>query len=602
MSVKAAALLLMPLALFGQTPPPGTRACDKTPAYSACEIVFELAAADAAARPNPYATVDLSLELRSPRHRTYAIPGYWDGGTRFAVRVAPTEAGQWDYRINSNIAAWNGQEGSFTASASNSPGFIRPALLHHWAYTEPNLPHFWMGITEPGFASMDEQAFRAMADARASQKFTHVRGIILVAGALDGVGPGARPNPSYFQKIDGRVRYLNQKGIVADLVLVERPSALTTMFPDRTQRQRFVRYVAARYSGMNVTWQGASAFEEERDGRAVMKEIGGWLKDADGYAHPRTSGANVTSAPLLDDGWMDFAEYGSGSDDAVGAVEHQLYGVPGVNTGVKRGGAGKDGAAGFRSRLWNAAMNGQYVSCESSAPEDLQAMTAFYDLFSASRHWELEPYFDVDNGRAVALEDAQYIIYVEKPGHVEALVEKRSYDVQWIDPANGRVVRSKFKGDKFAGDTPDQSHDWVLHLVREGRLESLARSYKFESRIGEEGSRAQPIVLQDVETVAGKVPFDLEAPDGDIPAASPTTYSAKITRQTRATSTRTWLWTAQVTSEPQGYRVVGTSQKGEFRMPPEIAASAPATLLLRLYGMNLNGKVYELTRGLRLTK
>jgi hypothetical protein len=601
--VKAAALLLAPLALLAQTPGAGQRPCDRTPAYSACEMVFDLGAAESGANPNPYATVDLRIELRSPRHKTYAIPGYWDGGSRMAVRIAPTEPGDWDYRITSNIQAWNGREGSFTAAPSNSPGFIRPALLHHWAYTEPNLAHFWMGITEPGFASMDDQAFRAMADAKASRKFTHVRGLILGAGALEGAGAGAKPNPSYFQKIDARVRYLNQKGIVADLVLADSPSAITAMFPDRAQRQRFIRYLAARYAGMNITWQGVSAFEDERDGRGVMKEIGGWLKEADGYGHPRTSGANVTSAPMLDDGWMDMAVYGSGANNSVGAVERQLYGVPALNTAVTRGGAAaQDAAARFRSRLWNAAMNGQYVSCETSSPEDAQAMTAFYDLFSASRHWELEPYFDVDNGRALALEDSQYIIYVEKPGHVEALVEKRSYEVQWIDPANGKVIRSKFKGDRFAADTPDQTHDWVLHLVREGRLESLARSYKFESRIGEEGSRAQPIVLQEIEMVADKVPFEVEAPDGDVSATAATAYSAKIKRQTRATSAMTWLWTAQVTSEPQGYRVVGTDQKGELRMPPEIAASAPATLLLRIYGMNANGKVYELTRGLRLTK
>ena len=235
-------------------------------------------------------------------------------------------------------------------------------------------------------------------------------------------------------------------------------------------------------------------------------------------------------------------------------------------------------------------------------PADLQAMAAFYDVFSTARNWELEPYFDVDNGRALALEDAQYIIYVEKPGHVEALVEKRSYEVRWIDPANGQTVKSKFKGDKFSADTPDQSHDWVLHLIREGRLESMARSYKFESRIGEEGARALPIALQDIEMVPEKVPFEIEEPSGDASASAATAYSAKIKRQTRATSSMTWLWTAQVTSESQGYRVLGTGQKGEFGVPSEIAASAPATMLLRLYGMNANGKVYLLTRGLRLTK
>ena len=34
----------------------------------------------------------------------------------------------------------------------------------------------------------------------------------------------------------------------------------------------------ARYAGMNVTWQGVQAFETYDTGRALMKEIGGLLK------------------------------------------------------------------------------------------------------------------------------------------------------------------------------------------------------------------------------------------------------------------------------------------------------------------------------------
>ena len=33
------------------------------------------------------------------------------------VRFAPTEGGQWDYLVNSNIAGWDGKTGSFTAAA-----------------------------------------------------------------------------------------------------------------------------------------------------------------------------------------------------------------------------------------------------------------------------------------------------------------------------------------------------------------------------------------------------------------------------------------------------------------------------------------------------
>jgi len=32
------------------------------------------------------------------------------------------------------------------------------------------------------------------------------------------------------------------------------------------------------------------------------------------------------------------------------------------------------------------------------------------------RYWELEPYFELDGGRAVALSGVEYLVYIEKPG------------------------------------------------------------------------------------------------------------------------------------------------------------------------------------------
>ena len=114
----------------------------------------------------------------------------------------------------------------------------------------------------------------------------------------------------------------------------------------------------------------------------------------------------------------------------------------------------------------------------------------------------------MDGGRALALEDVEYIVYVEKPsGPVEVLVEKHGYDVAWFNPITGESLKQKdFKGEKFIGSPPDTSHDWVLHISREGRKESMLRSYKFESR---------PIVLQEIELNPQKVPFEIEQPAGD---------------------------------------------------------------------------------------
>ena len=314
----------------------------------------------------------------------------------------------------------------------------------------------------------------------------------------------------------------------------------------------------------------------------------------------------MTSAPLVEDGWMDFAAYGT-ADSSVGAVEHQLFAIPFVNLDLGRedSGAGKSGpndldAAAFRRRLWNATMDGQYVTYANTgagAPyansPGAKQMTVWFDFMSDTRHWELEPYFDVDGGRAVALEDIEYVVYIEKPGPLELTVEKHGYDVYWLNPINGETTKRKFSGDHFTGEPPDRAHDWVLHVVREGRLESMNKSYRFESR---------EIVLQEIESNPQKVPFAIERPDGDIAVPLPPPYSVKITRDTRATRSMMWLWTGEVAADRQGYRVLGTGQKGIMQPLSGMAKIYPAVLHLRLYGMNANGKVYALDKAYQLNK
>jgi len=605
-TLAAWALAFVPLAAHAQS------GCANTPAYSPCEMVFELSAADAVRYPNPYAGIDMKVEFRSPHNQTLAVPAYWDGGRRMVARFAPTEGGQWDYLVTANVPDLDGKTGSFPAASSESLGFIEPANMHHWEYHEKGSnglyqAHLWMGATELLFATMDDAAFRATADARAAQKFNHLRGFVLSEAQGGAYSGPDSPNLAYFQRLDERVRYLNQKGIIADLILAGGPGYLVKLFPSAQDRRRFVRYVVGRYAAMNVTWQGVDQFEEYPDGRALMKDLGGLLKQLDPYHHPRSSGSRVTSTPLLDDGWMDFAACQT-PDDNVGAVEHQLYAVPFVNVdfGREDSGAGKSrpddvDSATFRHRLWNATMNGQSVTYANTGAgaqylnsPGTNAMTAWFDFFSGTRHWELEPYFDVDGGRALALDDAEYVVYMEKPGPLELTVVHHGYDVFWVDPADGTSTKAKkFSGDHFTGEPPDRSHDWVLHVVREGHLEGMNKSYKFES---------QEIVLQEIEANTPKVPFAIDQPAGDISLSKPVPYAAKMTRESRATRQMWWLWMGDVAEDHQGARVLATGQKGSFQIPRDISHDYPALMHLRLYGMNANGKVYEIDSGLQIDK
>jgi hypothetical protein len=219
-------------------------------------------------------------------------------------------------------------------------------------------------------------------------------------------------------------------------------------------------------------------------------------------------------------------------------------------------------------------------------------MTVWFDFMSETRHWDLEPYFDVDGGRALALPGVEYIVYVEKGAPVELSVEHHGYDVFWVDPADGTsTAKKKYSGEHFTGEPPDRFHDWVLHVVREGTLESMNRSYKFESR---------DVPVQEIVINPEKIPYDIEQPSGDLTVGKAAQFSAKLKRSTRGTRNMMFMWTGEVTAQGQGYRVLGTGQQGSFTVPAGLASGYPIDVLVRLYGINGYGTVYMLAKGYTL--
>jgi hypothetical protein len=525
--------------------------CSTVPTWSSCDFVFDL-------EPNEDAGhVELRAEFRSPRHRTFLMYAFADSERRRVIRFSPTEAGDWTYRITSNLPRLDGKEMRFSASESESPGFVRVANVHHFAYEGTNKGHLWMATGLDHFGETPRAEFDRAVDARVKEKFTHLR--VTLDAKTD------------LREAAERVRAINTKGLVADIVLASIPE-------DREKREEYVGDIVARFGGMNVTWMGVPAFEDVAHGKAILKETGALIKRLDGFNHPRTTLASATSAPMLGDEWMTLIDYGT-PDPNIGAVEHQLYQAPGINTGIKN-----------ERDLWNATMNGQYPASGAGG-----YMTAWFDFMSGNRFWELEPYFDVNGGRAVALEGIEYIVYVEKPsGPIEVTLEKHGYDVAWVNPVNGESTKEKgYNGEHFTGEAPDRSQPWVLHISREGTKEGMLKSWKFESR---------PVPVQEVEQAPEKTPFDVATPaEGTVSISRSPYYAIKIKRDTRATRSLWIEWTGEVVIDGEGYRVVGAGKEGTMQIPKSIVKNYPAVLSLRMNVLNANGKAYVVDKVYRLT-
>jgi hypothetical protein len=576
-------LLLFPLVWLTVTAAPAQSPCEGTPAYTPCEMPFEVGAADPTGHSytNPYVAITLQVEFRSPHFKTYLMPAFWDGTrNQMIVRFTPTESGQWIYRATSNVSAFDGQQGTFNAAPSDSPGFVNVANVHHWA-TDNKQPHLWMGFIADRFAFGSAAEFEQQLNTASQNKFTHFRGSILGNFADRATvfrGPD-QPNAAYFDELDHRLAEIHKRGITADLMLAADPDCITALFPDWQARERFIRYVVARYAAFNITWQGLEEFEDFGIGRALLKELGLDLKKLDPYQHPRSSNAKFTSAPLLPDGWMDYVVEGS-LDDAIGAVEHQFYQVPFVGVTDAQ-------------HLWNATMDGEYPEFRGG---DAGVAKIWFEFMADTRHWELEPYFDVDGARAVALDEVEYVNYIEHPGPpVEVTLQKHGYDVEWLNPATGETLEEKkYSGEHYTGQAPVANHPWVLYIAREGHKESMLKSYKFDSR---------PVPVQEIETDLKKVPFEIATPSGaTLRAGAPGQFSVKLTRQTRATRDMMFLWTGEVIADGRGFRVLGTGPFGTFLVPASIAANFPAVLSVHVTALNALGKAYQIDRVFQLEK
>jgi hypothetical protein len=525
--------------------------CNSTPAWSPCELAFDLQPGEDASK------IELHAEFRSPRHRTYLMRAFHDNAQRLLIRFSPTEPGPWTYRLTSSLPRFDGQELSFSAAESDSPGFVKIANVHHFAYEGTNKAHLWMAAAVDRFAEIPRAEFDTTVAARAKENFTHLR--VTIEPATD------------VKEAAERVRAINARGLVADIVLASIPD-------DRAQRTAYVSDIVARFGGMNVTWMGTAVFENSAHGRRVLKETGDLLKKLDSFDHPRTTMAAVTSGPLAGDEWMTLIDYGT-PDANIGAVEHQLYQMPQINSGIKN-----------VSDLWNATMNGQYPASGAGA-----YMSAWFEFMAGNRYWELEPYFGVDGGRAVALEGVEYVVYVEKPGPVEVTIEKHGYDVAWINPLDGERTKAKgYNGEHFTGEPPDKSHPWVLHISREGTKEGMLKSWKFESR---------PVPVQEVDLDPKATPFEISAPnEGDVSISHPPYFAIKIKRDTRGTRSLLIEWTGEVVTDNEGYRVVGSGREGTMQIPKSITNHLPAVIAVRANILNANGKAYVVDKVYRLVQ
>lgn len=548
-----------------------------------CELSFALQSGDLPPNASTYKDDLLSVEFRSPRSVTYLMHEFADNRQLLRVRFTPTEPGAWTYKVSSSIARLDNQEGTFNVADSNATGVVGVANLRHF-WTTGKKPHLWFAAEAP-FLSVDQAAFESWLDARKQNGFTHIRGIVLNNSApIKPFAANDQPNPAYFTALDDRLTAAAERGFTLDLILADTPITASVFLKQRDQLDPLVRFIVARYGGLNVTWQGVQHFELLAGTRSLLKDLGSLLQQYDSFQHPRSTDARDSSSPLLSDGWMNYLIEAS-PDPQLAGVEHQFTQQPEIHI-VQ---ATEPDA--FRHELWNATTNGEYPSVSYAAlqnPQNAKAAQTWFHVVSETRHWELEPYFDVTGARAVGLDEVEYLAYAQSPGIVEITLPKHKYNPVWINPATGEELPLKnYRGEIFSQQTPDSSHDWVLTVPRDGTKENMAKYYYFES---------QDPPIQEVETDPSKAPFEVLQPGGAaISLSDPIPYLVKLTRANRASRTMEYVWWGETVQGGEGPRLLGLGPSGTSTSLNKMSADAP-NLNVRVEAINANGKAYEIDK------
>lgn len=270
----------------------------------------------------PLHDVSVTATFTGPNGATIVRPGFWDGGTTWRVRFAPTETGTWTMTTTSSDPVNDGLQGNEQQIEAvpyegdlelYQHGFLRPDG-HHLEHAD-GTPFFYLGDThwalpherfETSNADGVASQFRYVVDKRVEQGFTVFQSEPIwqphggehegpdeeaVADLADGF---SEADLAGFDNLDRKFAYIADSGLVHANAMIDwalRPSE----FPERytpAYMADLARYWDARYGAYPVIWTVAQEIDKSMYGVYEGEKMAPWtaaieaLDAADDYHHP----------------------------------------------------------------------------------------------------------------------------------------------------------------------------------------------------------------------------------------------------------------------------------------------------------------------------
>jgi hypothetical protein len=302
---------------------------------------------------NPFLDVTISTEFIGPSGRRIYREAYWDGSNNYKVSFAPTEPGEWTWKLVAPAeTGLNGVEGTLVCIpytgdlAIYKHGFLKVDPSGRFLTYDDGTPFFWLGDTHWGFAYNERWGesnhpemdcmFRGVADRRIKQGFNVYQTNLRSEGGFSGtksrywVGeePGILPNIEFYQnELDRRMNYLADLGFVNALGFAWSGSIIGRL----ELQKNLARYIVARYGALPMVWTLAGEVAGYSGGEVRQQCIDGWREVAklveriDGYGTLQT--AHYTNErPFADyyqeEDWFDFTLNQAGHGDFPISAKH----------------------------------------------------------------------------------------------------------------------------------------------------------------------------------------------------------------------------------------------------------------------------------------
>ena len=226
---------------------------------------------------NPFTDVELAADFSS-NGETLTVPGFYDGGGTYRIRLLVPAEGEWSFATRSNAASLDAITGSFTAAAASpdSRGVVRVAETFHFAYDD-GTPYLPIGTTSYVWTHQGEALEEQTLQSLKTGPFNKMRMCVFpksylfnenepeiypYEGTLEDGFDNTRPNPAYYHHLEKRIGQLEDLGIEADLILFHAYDRWGFSTMNAAADDLYVKYVTARLaSHRNIWWSLANEFD-----------------------------------------------------------------------------------------------------------------------------------------------------------------------------------------------------------------------------------------------------------------------------------------------------------------------------------------------------